>query len=299
MRSSASKGKKSIRKGVEGVLFIIPYGTLWLLFLFLPLLFGFYISLHKWNPLVGNVFIGIKGYLELFSTPRFWNSFWVTWRFVLLVIPGIILVGLMAALALHSKRVWGTNVFESLIFFPYLLNVSIVSILWGLLHDPDVGILFQFLKRLGITHTPLLNHEFWALPMVAFTTIWWLAGYRMVVFRAALASFPMELYEAARLDGAGPIRTFFNITLPLLKPTLLFALVLTTVGGMRTFGQVILMTAGGPGTASEVLALYMYRVGFEFLDFGRAAAVGFILFLMIFLLVMILLRIFRLESEMR
>jgi len=299
MQSSVSKKKKLTRAGVEGILFVIPYGTLWLLFLFLPLLFGFFISLHKWNPLVGNVFIGLEGYGELLRTPRFWNSFWVTWRFVLMVIPGIVLVGLMAALALHSKLVWGTQLFESLIFFPYLLNVSIVSILWGLLHDPDVGILFQFLKRMGIVTTPLLNHEFWVLPMVAFTTIWWLAGYRMVVFRAALASFPAELYEAAKLDGAGPLRTFFAITLPLLKPTLLFTLVLTTVGGMRTFGQVILMTAGGPGTSSEVLALYMYRVGFEFLDFGRAAAVGFILFLMIFLLVLVLLRFFRLGSEMR
>lgn len=299
MPSLVSKKKKLTRTRGEGILFVLPYGTLWLLFLFLPLVFGFYISLHKWNPLVGNVFIFFQGYLELFRTPRFWNSFGVTWRFVLLVIPGIILVGLTAALALHSKLVWGKNVFESLVFFPYLLNVSIVSILWGLLHDPDVGLLFQYLKRLGISTTPLLNHEYWALPMVAFTTIWWLAGYRMVVFRAALASFPVELYEAAKLDGSGPVRTFFAITLPLLKPTLLFALVLTTVGGMRTFGQVILMTAGGPGTASEVLALYMYRVGFEFLDFGRAAAVGFILFLMIFLLVMILLRFFRLDSEMR
>ena len=299
MRSSVSKKKKLTRTGVEGILFVLPYGTLWLLFLFLPLLFGFFISLHKWNPLVENVFIAFQGYGELFRTPRFWNSFWVTWRFVLMVIPGIVLVGLMAALALHSKLVWGTQLFESFIFFPYLLNVSIVSILWGLLHDPDVGILFQLLKRLGIATTPLLNHEFWALPMVAFTTIWWLAGYRMVVFRAALASFPAELYEAARLDGAGPFRTFFSITLPLLKPTLLFALVLTTVGGMRTFGQVILVTAGGPGTDTEVLALYMYRVGFEFLDFGRAAAVGFILFLMIFILVLVLLRFFRLGSEMR
>ena len=293
MRSLASNKKE----GVEGILFVLPYGTLWLLFLFLPLLFGFYISLHKWNPLVGNVFQGFQGYLELFRTPRFWNSFWVTWRFVLFVIPGIVLVGLLAALALHARLVGG--LFESMFFFPYLLNVSIVSILWGLLHDPDVGYLFQLLKRFHITTTPLLNHEFWALPAVAFTTIWWLAGYRMVVFRAALASFPAELYEAAKLDGASPLRTFFSITLPLLKPTLLFALVITTVGGMRTFGQIILMTAGGPGTSSEVLALYMYRVGFEFLDFGRAAAVGFILFLMIFTLVMILLRFFRLGSEMR
>lgn len=298
MQFSVNKKKKTWT-GVEGIVFILPYGALWLLFLFLPLVFGFYISLHKWNPLVGNVFWGFQGYLELFRTPRFWNSFLVTWRFVILVIPGIILVGLMAALAIHSKLVWGSNLYESLIFFPYLLNVSIVSILWGLLYDPDVGFFHKTLEKFRLINTPLLNDEFWAIPIIAFTTIWWLSGYRMVVFRAALASLPQELYEAAKLDGAGPFRTFLFVTLPLLKPALLFAFVLTTVGGMRTFGQVILMTAGGPGTASEVLALYMYRIGFEFLDFGKAAAVGFILFFMIFLLVLLLIRFFRLESDGR
>jgi ABC-type sugar transport system permease subunit len=260
--------------------------------------FGFFISLHKWNPLQGNIFIGFDGYLELFKTPRFWNSFFVTWRFVVFVIPGIIIVGLGAALILQSRPFTGNGMFEAFFFFPYLLNVSIVSILWGLLHDPDIGILFHALKNWGVL-TPLLNDEFWAIPAVAFATIWWLSGYRMIVFRASLASLPRELYEAAKLDGSGPMRTFFSVTLPLLKPTLLFALVLTTVGGMRTFGQIILMTSGGPGTSSEVLALYMYRNGFEFLDFGKAAAVGFILFLMIFTVSMVFVRVFRLDSEMR
>jgi ABC-type sugar transport system permease subunit len=188
---------------------------------------------------------------------------------------------------------------EAMLFFPYLLNVSIISIMWSLMHDPDVGLFTHFFSGFGINLPPLLNDPYLVIPMVALTTIWWLMGYRMVIFRAALASIPRPLYDAAALDGATSTRTFFAVTLPLLKPTLLFALVLTTVGGMRTFGQIILMTSGGPGTSSEVLAYYMYRLGFDFLQFGKAAAVGFILFTIIFSICMIFIRIFKLEGELR
>lgn len=283
----------------EWALFIAPYAVLWLVFLFGPLVFGFLISLHEWNPLRGNRFVGFGNYLTLFRSSRFWNSFLVTWRFVLFVIPGIVIVALAAALVLQFGRFRGKAAFESILFFPYLLNVSIISIVWTLLHDPTVGIIRPAFARLGIQVPPLLNSNVWALPMIAVATIWWLAGYRMVIFRAALASIPNELYEVARLDGAGPVRTFFAITLPLLRPTLLFTLVITTVGGMRTFGQVILMTGGGPGTASEVLALHMYRLGFDFLQFGNAAAVGFVLFVMIFLVSMILVRLLRLTGDLQ
>jgi multiple sugar transport system permease protein len=283
----------------EGLLFITPYAVLWVLFLFGPLVFGFIISLHQWNPFSANEFLGFRNYLELFRTPRFWNSFFVTWRFVLMVIPGIIVVALAAALALHFLRFRGQSIFENVIFLPYLLNVSIVSIIWALMNDPDVGVIGHLLGRIGIDSQPLLASKVWVLPVIALATIWWLAGYRMIVFRAALSSIPGELYDSARIDGAGPFQTFFSITLPLLKPTLLFALIITTVGGMRTFGQVILMTSGGPGTSSEVLALYMYRQAFDFLSFGTAAAVGFILFVLIFVLSMTFIRFFRLDGDLR
>jgi ABC-type sugar transport system permease subunit len=237
--------------------------------------------------------------MDLFSDHRFWNSFWVTWKFSLHVIPGIIVLALGSAMILHSDRFHGSKIFESILFFPYLLNVSIVSLLWKLMHDPDIGVINHFFRFLDLDIPPLLNDQFWVIPMIALTTIWWLMGYRMIIFRAALASIPHDLYEAALLDGSRGVRTFLTITLPLLKPTLLFTLVLTTVGGMRTFGQVMLMTAGGPGMASEVLALHMYRQGFDFLQFGRAAAVGFILFFIIFVISLALIRAFKLEGALR
>lgn len=290
--------RKQFRR-FEGLIFILPYAVLWGMFLLGPMIFGFFISLHDWNPLLGNKFIGFQNYLELFADDRFWNSFWVTWEFSFYVIPGIILFALAFALLLHHGRIAGAPAMEAMLFFPYLLNVSIVSITWSLMHDPDVGLFVNFLGQLGINLPPLLNEPLLVIPMVALTTIWWLMGYRMVIFRAALSSIPKDLYEAAALDGSTPTRTFFAVTLPLLKPTLLFALVLTTVGGMRTFGQIIMMTAGGPGTSSEVLAYYMYRLAFDFLKFGKAAAVGFILFFIIFSISIVFIRIFRLEGDLR
>ncbi|MFA5468846.1 MAG: sugar ABC transporter permease [Sphaerochaetaceae bacterium] len=283
----------------DGLLFIFPYAVIWLLFLFGPLVFGFIMSLHKWDPLRENVFVGFKNYIEIFQTARFWNSFGVTWKFVAMTIPGIVIVALGTALILHFISFKGSSLFESVFFFPYLLNVSIVSIIWALLNDPDIGIISKALKALGMKNPAILANKGFVLPMIAIATVWWLAGYRMIVFRAALSSIPQDIYDAAKIDGSGPVRTFFAVTLPLLKPTMLFTLVLTAVGGMRTFGQVILMTSGGPGTSSEVLALYMYRQGFEFLNFGKAAAVGFVLFLLIFLLSIIFVKIFKLEGDLR
>jgi multiple sugar transport system permease protein len=284
---------------LEGILFILPYAILWVLFLFAPLVFGFVMSLYDWNPLRGNKFLGFSNYAQLFADHRFWNAFWVTWKFIGMVIPGIIVAALLASLVLQFLRFPGSGIFQSLMFFPYLLNVSIVSILWALMNDPNVGLLQGIFGMLGLKPVALLANSSWALPVIAFSTIWWLVGYRMIIFQAALASIPGELYEAARLDGASPGRTFFAVTLPLIRPALLFALILTTIGGMRTFGQVILMTSGGPGTSTEVLALLMYRQAFEFTEFGVAAAVGFVIFAIIFVISMILVRTMRLEGDLQ
>lgn len=284
---------------VVGLLFVLPYALLWAVFMVWPILYGFFISLHKWQPVLGSEWVGFRNYADLWRTPRFWNAALTTGRFAALVIPMILGFGLVFALALHRRKLKGLPVVESALFFPYLLNVSIVSIVWMFLFDPDVGIVNYYLRRLGFAPPTFLNDPVWVIPAIALTTAWWLAGYRMVVFRAALQAIPEELCESAALDGAGPGRRLLHVTLPLLKPAMLFAAVLTLVGGLRTFGQVILMTGGGPGLSSEVLALYMYRLAFQFLNFGLAAAVGFILFGTIFVLSLALFLTLGFESELR
>ena len=290
---------EGLRNFAIAMAFLAPYAALWFFFLVWPIAYGFFISLHKWNPVAGSAFIGLQNYYDLFATPRFWQSLKNTGVYAVCVIPLILGLGLGFALMLHRSRVKGSTLIESVLFFPYLLNVSVVSILWVFILDTNVGIIPYYLRFIGVTAPNFLNDPYWVIPTIAFVTAWWLCGYRMIVFRAGLNAIPDELYESASLDGAGRFRSFINITLPLMKPSLLFAAILTLVGGLRAFGQVIIMTNGGPGTSSEVLALYMYRLAFEMFNFGQAAAVGFILLVIIFSISLLLVASFGLESDLR
>ncbi len=286
-------------KELEGLLFILPYAVIWAVFLLWPVLYGFYISLFEWQPLLGSEFIGLENYIKLFQDSRFWNAFENTMWFAALTIPLILGIGLGFALllrAVENRR--GSSVIESSLFYPYLLNVSIISIIWAWLLDPDFGLVLSYLRSLGLDPPTFLNDPFWAIPAIAFATAWWLAGYRMVIFKAAMEDIPDHVFELAALDGVGPVTKFFRIMLPLLKPAILFSLVLTAISAFRVLGQVLLMTAGGPGRSSEVLALYLYRAGWQSLQMGKAAAIGVILFLVILIFTLFGFRFIGLESEL-
>ncbi len=284
---------------VEVALFLLPFAAFWVLFRLGPVLYGFYISLFKWDLLGDVEFTGVRNYLVLARDPRFWNALRNTIVFAGLAIPLIAGIGLLLALFIFGARRRRVGRWlEAGFFFPYLLTVSVVGLIWRWMMDPDFGILLIALRGMGIDAPVFLNEPRWAIPAIALTTAWWLAGYRMVLFRAALEDIPDELYEAARIDGASGARVFFSIVLPLLRPAVLFALVLTTISGFIVFGQVLIMTAGGPGRASEVLALYLYRYGFEFLEMGQAAAVGVVLFAIILVLTLLSFRWLGYESQL-
>lgn len=288
-------------RGVEGLLYVLPFVAVWGVFLAWPVIYGFYISLFDWNPLTGSKFIGFANYLNLFRDSRFWNAFANTFEFAGLAIPLIIGLGFLFALMIwgwgRTRR--GVGAVQAVLFFPYLLTVSIVAIIWKWLWDRDFG-LFQYgLDKLFPSAPALLTEPAWALPVIALATAWWLAGYRMVIFQAGLEEIPQELFEAAAIDGARPGQQFSHIVLPLIKPSLLFALVLTTISAFRTFGQVLIMTNGGPGRASEVLALYLFRVGFDYFQVGKAAASGVILLVIISILSLAAVKLLGLKSELQ
>lgn len=284
---------------VELALFLLPFAAFWVLFRVGPVLYGFVISLYRWDPLGDAVFVGGRNYLNLARDPRFWNALVNTIEFAAIAIPFIVGIGLLLALFIFGIRHYRAGRWlEAGFFFPYLLTVSVVGLIWRWMMDPDFGILLIALRQVGLSSPVFLNEPRWVIPAIALTTAWWLAGYRVVLFRAALEDIPDEFYEAARIDGASGARVFFSIVLPLLRPAVLFALVLTTISGFIVFGQVLIMTAGGPGRASEVLALYLYRYGFEFLQMGQAAAVGVVLFLVILALTLLSFRWLGFESQL-
>lgn len=293
-----SKGKAWWRsRELVGILYILPFVSVWLVFLVWPVVYGFYISLWEWDPLRGSEFVGFDNYRKLFGDDRFWNATVNTFEFALLSIPLIVGIGLLFAVLLHGRDFPGKTFVEASLFFPYLLNVSIISLVWMWLTDPDYGILLDALHRLGWDAPAFLNDPFWALPTIAIATGWWLSGYRMVIFRAALQDIPTTLLDMAQIDGANAWTRFTRIMLPLIKPAILFAVVLTTISGFRVLGQVLIMTEGGPGRASEVLALYLYRSGFSYLKMGQAAAIGFILFVIILVIALVAFRFLGFESE--
>jgi len=285
------------RRTLTGIAYVLPFAVVWAVFLVWPVIYGFYISLWQWDPLRGSTFVGLGNYVRLINTERFVNATANTFYFAFLSIPLIVAIGLLFAVLLHGQRFPGKRIVEAGLFFPYLLNVSIISLIWMWLMDSDFGILLVFFERLGWRAPSFLNHEAWVIPAIAIATAWWLMGYRMVIFQAALRDINPSILEMAEIDGASHWQRTLYIMLPLLKPAILFTTVLTIIFGFQVMGQVLIMTEGGPGRSSEVLVLYLYRLGFDFLRMGQAAAVGFVLFVIILILALASFRFLGLDSE--
>ncbi len=287
----ASPRLRAVGRAAEVTSFLLPFAAFWGVFRLGPVVYGVVISLYRWDPLGEAEFVGLRNYWTLAADPRFWNAVRNTLWFAGLAVPLILGLGLTAALLLFACRSHPlVRWVEAGFFFPYLLTVSVVALVWRWLLDPDFGVVLLVLRGLGWKAPAFLNEPAWAIPAIAGATAWWLAGYRMVLFRAALEDIPEEVLDAARVDGAVGLRLVASVLLPLLKPALLFALVLTGISGFTVFGQVLILTAGGPGRASEVLALYLYRYGFEYLQMGQAASVGVVLFGMILALTLVAFR---------
>lgn len=281
-------------------MYVLPFAALWGIFLAWPVGYGIYLSLFEWSPIKGSRFVGLQNYTALFGDARFLNALANTFEFAAMTVPLILGLGLVFALMLWSwgRTRRGAGFVQAVLFFPYLLTVSTVAITWKWLFDPDFGLVTHAFKALKVAAPVFLTEPIWALPAIAFATAWWLTGYRMVVFQAGLGDIPQELFEVAAIDGAGFHQKFLRIILPLLKPALLFSLVLTLISAFRTFGQVLMMTEGGPGRSTEVLALYLYRTAFEYFNIGKAAASGVVMLALMLILTLIGVKLLGLKSEL-
>ncbi len=289
---------KRIKEDLIGILYILPFGIIWLIFSAWPTIYGFVISLYDWNPLKGSKFLGLGNYIYLFTHNRFWNSLFRTLEFAGIFIILTLLVALFFAFLLYFFPKTKIRTFsESFLFFPYLLNVSVIALIWKWLLDPDFGLITYYISSVLGKSPRFLNSIFWAVPAIALASAWWLSGYRTTIFLTALETVPKELVESAKIDGAGAWIIMWEILFPLIRPQFLFSLVLTTISGFTALGQVMIMTDGGPGNASEVLALYLYRLGFQYFDMGKAAAAGSVLVVIMFILTLIGMKILGLGGE--
>ncbi len=270
-------GNKDTR---DGIIFSLPFLVVYLAFMIYPLLSGLYISFFKWDILSTASFVGLDNYRTLFSDEKFYSSLWHTLQFVLMTTPTLLVAGFLMALAITGSSPW-KGLMENVFFFPYIFSMTVVSTLWAWLMQKDWGIFNQALINIGQNPVSWLTNEKLAMWSVALTTLWWTAGFNMVLFGAGIKQIPKEIYESAAIDGATYIQSVRHITIPLVSSTTVLCLILQIIASFNVFGQVYVMTGGGPHGTTRVLVQYIYETGFKFFKMGYSAAMSYILFLII------------------
>lgn len=270
-------GNKDTR---DGILFSLPFMIVFALFMIYPLVFGFYISFFQWNILGTPKFIALQNYLDLLNDERFWSSLWHTLQFVLMTTPVLLILGFIMALLVTGKSPL-KGIMETCFFVPYIFSMTVVATLWAWIMQKDFGIINQILRILGKDGVSWLTSEKNAMWSISIATYWWTAGFNMVLFTAGIKQISKEIYESATVDGAGPLQQIFHITIPLLKPTTILCLILQVIASFNVFGQVYVMTGGGPAGSTRVLVQYIYETGFNYFRMGYSAAMSYVLFLII------------------
>jgi multiple sugar transport system permease protein len=286
----ARRGSAARRDSVAAFLFLAPGLLTFTAFVVLPVLASLVLSMTRWDLVSSPQFVGIENYVRLLgfhreggrllaNDPNFWRTLGNTF-FYMLTIP-INLVLALAIANLLNGAVPFRAFFRTLYFLPVVCTLVAVSILWRWIFNPDFG-LFNYILGLAGIHGPawLVSRE-WSKPAIMIVMLWKGVGYSVVVYLAALQALPHELYEAARIDGAGAWRRFWTLTVPLLAPTHLFLGVIGVIWGFQTFDTVFLMTGGGPAGATEPVLLYLYRHAFQWFDMGYASAIAWVLFVLI------------------
>ena len=278
--------------------FVAPALLLILIFFLVPVVAGFLLSLTDADIYaIGNYdtarFSGFGNYVRLFENPLFWKALANTFSFVVLGGPLSVAVSLAAALFLNAKLTRFPSLFRTIYFLPVVTTLVAVAVVWRYLYHPRYGLLNLGLDQLGLGPVDWLGDPRFALPAIVFLTVWKNFGYNMLILLAGLQSIPEELYEAARLDGAGFWHQFRHITLPGLGPTFLFVGVTTMLGYFQVFAEPYVMTQGGPLKATTTIVLLLYEDGFRWWRIGNASAIAFVLFVIMLIGAMVQLRLAR------
>jgi multiple sugar transport system permease protein len=264
----------------RGLLFVAPFLALYLLILVFPLLRGMWLSLNQVDLFGAGHFVGLGNYERLLNDPVFGTSLVNTFEVTLLIVPALTVISLLLALALNRAGK-GAAVLRGIFFASAVLSVTIVTLIWRFMLAPDAGLLGEAWKAMGWEPLPFLSDQHLVLPALAITTIWWSVGFPMLLFLAGLQQIPEDMYEAAALDNSTGWTTFWRITVPSLRRTLILVIMLQTAAQLQLFGQSQLLTAGGPSGASRTAVLFLFETAFGRWELGYASAAAEILFLII------------------
>lgn len=277
--------KKLINLKNLTIIFTIIYFSVFLIYPVYKALVG---SFHDWNPLTQYYeFIGLENYKYLFSDPLFYKAMGNTFYFVIICTVARVVIGLLLALAIHSKLTKYKTFFQGLYYMPTITPLVAVSFVWMWMFNPQFGLINNLLN----IDINWLKDSAFALPAIMIMTIWKDFGYAAVLFLAGLMGLPEEVYEAAEMDGASKLYTFKRVTLPLLSPTTLFVVITSLISYFQTYIQVMIMTEGGPGTSTYVISYLIYDEAFVKYNFGYASALAMILFVIIGILTIIMFKV--------
>jgi multiple sugar transport system permease protein len=277
------------REAIEFYLFIAPWLIGFLVFLLYPLLSSLYYSFTHYEIAGKPFWTGLDNYQDMFTDPRYRNSVAVTIKFALISIPGVTIVALGLALIL-SQKLRGINFFRSVYFMPSVMPMVAISLTWFYVLRPETGPLAGLLALIGIQGPRWLGEPEWALPALMMINIWISFGGQMVIYLAGIKGIPQELYEVAEIDGAGGWAKFWNVTIPMLSPTIFLNLVLGIIGAMQIFDIPYVMTRGGPNDATRTYMVHLYNRGWVEIQMGSASAMGWILFLIIMVITLLIIR---------
>ena len=278
---------------LSGYAFVAPYLVLFGGFVVLPLVFGLVLSVCRWEMLspVGPRFVGLANYGEALGDANFWRALRATGLFVVMAVPLTILTALGTALGLAALR-QRQGLYRAAVFLPGMITVSVAGLLWRWFYARG-GMFNGLLKLAGLRSVPWLDSTLLALPSVVLMTLWWTVGGPAIILLAGLKQIPETYYEAAAIDGATPWQRLRHITLPLLRPVLLFVVVMNVIGSFQVFGQTFVMTRGGPMLSTRVLVQYIYDTAFSFYRMGYGAAMSWLLFVVIAVFAFLQFRVLR------
>lgn len=294
-------GKGTLRENLTGWAFALPFVLIFAIFLLGPIVATLVMSFTDFglrdlrNPL-GTSFVGLDNYTALFGDKKFFSALFNTAYFVVVGVPLTLISGLGIAVLLDRGIKRFRTMFRVGYYLPVVTSIVAIAVVWRFVLNPDVGLVNMALDSIGIKGPNWLANPALAMPSIIVMAVWRNLGFAMVVFLAGLQTIPSSLYEAASIDGAGRWQAFRHVTLPLLRPTMLFIVVITTIGYLQLFEEPFVMTDGGPLDRTLSISMYMFRQGFEFFHQGYAAAIAWVLFILVAIVAFIQFRILRPET---
>ena len=283
-----SRIQHSLAERIAPYAYIAPFFIIFLIFGLFPLLFTFYVSMFEWNPIGEKTFIGFGNFERLFADGRFWNALLNTFGiFLISTIPQLLLALFLAHLLNHARLRWA-NFFRMALLVPYITSVAATAIVFAQIFDKNFGFINWLLGVFGLPSVNFLATNYGSWILISAMVMWRWFGYNTLLYLAGLQSLPREMFEAASVDGASSWQQFRHLTIPALRPVIVFTVIMSTIGGLQIFTEPLLVSPEsgltcGAGRQCQTLALFLYEQGFGQFQFGYGSAIGVVLFVIVVL----------------